>query len=208
MKTSYISKLFYNKYAYKLVLSMTMPYIDYKSQKNDWTVFNCKRWLADNNIKYRMYSDINTIKGRKRHSNSTVTITSKIYVDNKASYDLCLHRWKSVITEISIPRDDNHLSLLKDNATVVIRDTLIYKKYKYAITLIKKWNDDLSTVFEWIEDNFINQTDTSRAKLSKRGWRPRLYLYSNDDLVLFKLTWAEYIKDITYICFPSSATST
>jgi len=199
MRTTYTSRLFYNKYPYKIVFvrNATIGDPDYHL---GWTIHNCKCWLDINNIDHRMYNRIQYL-GRHDHPKTKVVVTGIVFLSSKKSFDKVIRKWKSVVDSVVIPYDQSHIDVLKNNTKILIRSTYLYNRFKYVVTFTRAWEESIDDLSEWIENSFLDRDQADgEIKYAKNGWNPRIYLTSEADLVLTKLTWGERIKEITVVC--------
>lgn len=109
-------------------------------------------------------------------------------------------KWSSNIDSITEPYDLSHVDLLKNNTTIIIRDELIYRRFRYVVIFSRKWDESIEDLSDWIKTTFLERKDDgSPIKWKGRGWNPRLYLSDESDLVLTKLSWGEKILKIAVV---------
>ena len=193
MQKNYTSRLFYKKYPYKITFHRTGN-IDSKSWMKEWTPHNCIKLLERKKIDFRVYTKIK-IQKRKRQ----VTVNMSLFVGNQDEYDYCIKKWNKFIDSVTEPYNQTHVDILKDNTHIVIREKLIYQRYKYVVNFRRTWRLNVDDINAWIASNFKNALAIQAAKYVGYGWNPRLYLANEEDLVLVKLTWAERIRQITVV---------
>lgn len=210
MKTNYTKQLFYKKYPYKIsiVRNTTFKSRDYF---NGWTVVGCKEWMSRNDIEYRIYSNIdyNDSHDHKQcytvslPKYSKVAITASIFVTTKKNFDKAVAEWKDIIGSVTVPYDDTHIKILENDRSVIIRKTLMYKKYRYVVSFKTTWNGWGQPVTinaaEWVNDSFTPNAIPDTFKCYIYGNNPRLYLINEDDLMLVKLSLNEEITRIIEI---------
>ena len=127
-------------------------------------------------------------------------MTASLFLRNKAEFDACLARWPESVDSVTEPYDPSHIDLLKDNTTVVIRDELIYRRFRYVVIFSRKWNESIEDLSDWVKESFLSRNeDRSPIKWKENGWNPRLYLSDEGDLVLTKLSWGEKIRNIVVV---------
>ena len=196
MEQGYTSKLFYGKYAYKILISRSSKIGD-PDFHSGWTVHNCQVWLKENNISHRMYNQVR-YKGKNRKE---VKVKASLFLTSRQDYDACIMKFGSNVDAVISPYDDTHVDMLKDNTTIVVRSRYLYGKYKYVITFKRHWQQTVDDIDGWIS---LNLSGTNAGGIPPKwhpgGWNPRLYLTNDADLMLAKLTWGERIKNITVVC--------
>lgn len=199
MKREHTSRLFYGKYPYRILFSRSAILADLDG--SGWTIHNCKAWLNDQVSDYRMYSRIR-YQGRtsRRSPKTNVTILASLFLRTKSEFDSCVAKWSANIESVTEPYDPSHVDLLKDNTTIVIRDELIYRRFRYVVVFFRKWNENIEDLSEWVTTTFLERGENEPpVKWKERGWNPRLYLSEESDLVLTKLSWGEKIRNISVV---------
>jgi hypothetical protein len=196
MQRFHTTKLFFGKYPYKILLARS-DHVDDQQRYTGWTVHNACVFLADNNIEHRMY---NQVRHGGKHK-KRITINSSLFLRKKDDFEKCINLWRDWIQSVTSPFKDEHVSLLQDRTELIVRKTLLYKKYQYVVAFKREYKDDMSELSEWINDNLkISPKESATAKWYEYGWNPRLYLADENDLVLVKLTHGDRIRSITVVC--------
>ena len=196
MKREYTSKLFYGKYAYKILISHRGKAAD-AAKSIGWTIHSCRLWLTEQNITHRMYNQIKLVgKGRR-----DVHVKSSLFLNDKSAFDECMKEFADIITHVVEPYDESHVDVLKDNTTILVRKNLLFNRFKFVVIFKRGWNDPfISEIDKWILENFLaKNSSTKDVKWNQNGFNPRLYLIDDSDLMLVKLTWGDRIKTITVI---------
>jgi hypothetical protein len=191
MNKKHTTKLFYKKYPFKLAVVRKVMKTD-PDYYQGWTVDNAREWLRDNGIDdYKMYNRIINKRARK----NPIIIRSSLFIKTRAEFEKCLAAWKANVVEITTPYKDEHIQFLTANTEIIIRQKLIYKKFRYVIVIKRHWQEDLSDFENWLNDNFTRET----AKYTTSGWWPKLYLQNDNDLVLLKLAYGEKISKLSIV---------
>lgn len=191
MKQLHTSRLYFGKYAYKIVFLRRSTLGD-KDFHIGWTLSNCREFLTTNNITHKFYSRVRWHGKNKR----TVTTFASLFLENNNDYTKCINQWPENIEEVVTPYADNHVAVLQDNIKTVIREKLIYGKFRYVVNFKSFWNEPIEDLDNWIKSNIIDNSCTEYpAKWAMTGWNPRLYLTKEDDLILTKLTWHDSISN-------------
>lgn len=207
MRTNYTSKLFYRIYPYKITIARNTV-IDSPQYFIGWNVAGCKRWMTYNNIEHRIYSNIEYIDKRYKHKSkhvktNKVIISASIFVKTKKDFDKVVAEWPDIIDSITIPYDTKHINVLKDDRSVIIRKTLLYKKYKYVVTFKSYWDavskKPSNNVEEWFKESFYPSTARDTYNTYIYGYNPRVYLKNDDDLLLIKLSLDDEITNIVEV---------
>jgi len=194
MQHYYTSKLFYGKYPYKITLARTRISND-PDFNIGWTVHAANVFLKLENIVHRLYTQI-------RGNDADVSVvTSNLFLSNQHDFDRCVAMWKPYVQSITSPYNEDHIDVLKNKTEIIIRDRLIYRKYRYIITFKRKYKEDISDLTEWVCNTFATSpSSVADAKWVVSGWNPKLYLKNDTDFVITKLTHSDRIRSILVIC--------
>lgn len=196
MQRNHTSKLYFGKYPYKITLARSAKLGD-PDFNIGWTVHNAECFFKANGIKYRMYNQVRHTGKRE----TLVTINSSIFLCTQVDFDRCMAEWSGYVQSVTSPFKATHVDLLKDRTEIVVRSTLLFKRFKYVVLFKREYREDMSDVTSWVTDNFnLMPSKTATAKWNGFSWWPRLYLTNESDLMLTKLTYGERIRGITVIC--------
>ena len=196
-------RLFFGKFPYKILLKR-IGNINDQLWENEITPKKLHEWLRCRKIHNRIYTKINYTKDGSKN----MSVFMNIFVESEKDFKEIKSEFSDYVVSVTQPIDDSHIDVLKDNTNVIIRNSLLYKRFRYVISFTKKYHylqqveeDNLNI---WINDTFLKNVNDSeikwdRFKWHQMGWNPRLYLSDESDLILVKLTWAERIRSITII---------
>lgn len=197
MQNTYTSKLFFAKYPYRLMLSRNTEIGD-PGYHSGWTIHNCRAWLLDKNISHRIYGQVD-YNGLKHDPSTKVTVKASIFLEKKEDFDACVEKWKIHAISSTVPYDQKHVDALKANSRILVREKLIYRKYRYVVVFRRRWGEDVSDIAGWANGNLASSDGSGEWKMATSGWNPRLYLINEDDFVLTKLTWGDRIKEVMLV---------
>ena len=193
MERNHTSRLFFGKYPYKIEISVKGGKYD-PPNHTIWTVMGAKKFLKSQSIANRMYSSFTSV-------NKIRTTETSVFLSNKADFDRCVNLWQTYIKSVTEPYKEEHVNFLAENTEIILRPTLIYRRYRYIVLFKRAFKEDLSDITTWVNDTFTTYPSKSAtAKYLLSGWNPRLYLVDESDLMLTKLTYGERIRSITMIC--------
>lgn len=194
MDITYTSHLFYKKFPYKIKL-VRQGNVNSTSWNAGWTPQKCLKWLNNENINYKSKSRI-----KRSKKTGKITVTTSIFLENTVDYNRCQNKWKKYIVLVTVPYNQNHENLLKNNEKLSIRKRLIYGKYRYIIKF--KWSRFLindGALLTWIKENVANEDYNCSIKCKIKGWSPRIYTNDLSYLTLLKLTWGEHISETVVV---------
>jgi hypothetical protein len=201
MQRHHTSKLFYGIYPFKISLALSCKNGELGSHQG-WTIRNCQNHLSANTIEHRMYNTVR-YKGKYSNPNAMVIMNSSLFLKNRSDFDACVKLWKDNIEAVTSPYDDSCIDLLKDRTELVVRNRLLYKHYRYAVSFKRAYKEPIDDLHNWINDSFFADNNCDAVKWHPNSWNPRLYIKDEADLVLTKLTWGEKIHQITVVCLLS-----
>jgi hypothetical protein len=182
LKIHHSSKLFYGKYAYKVVL-LTNGMDCGLSKLSDW----CNSNIAD--------QDYKLVNRHHDHCDWH----QMVYVHNEQVRDNMLTAFGADVVEIWQPLDSDHLKKLSVRNVVQVRSTLIFKKYNHAIYFLY---DRLGGIEDWLMEYYQGRTD---VRVSGSRWWPKLYIQGDhlqDEITAIELTWPnciDYVRTVRLI---------
>jgi len=196
MKEQITSKLYYGKYAF--VAEIDCIYKD--SAK-------ILEWLKRKNIDFKHRSTPKFNRGPfnwyiPRCRCLVRQILIKLYLRTKDDYELVCKKYKSNLSSIIKPHNEEHEDLLRMGMNVIYRKKLLYNKYRYTITF--KGSYQSNDVGKWLKQFVKDESEVGSRKISRNSSYDYnrhclLYLTTEDDVVLVKLTWSEKIQRINVI---------
>jgi hypothetical protein len=193
MQRFFSSKLYYREFPYKISFLRSGP-IDINVWGTGWTPLKCSKWMDQKKWPYRHKIKISVQKKIKQ-----VSVKGYFYLKTREAYDSCIKKYKRYITSITAPHSDSHIELLNNNSNMIIRETLLYKKFRYVINFRRTWHTPIDDIDDWVRNNYKTAIYDGDVKWVALGYNPRLYVTNDEDLVLVKLTWGERIREITHI---------
>lgn len=190
MQINYTSKLFFKKYAYKVVLNCqtTGRKWSWRSHKmpqefqavQDW----CEAHAAGQFKIQRRY------QGRsKKYSDWH----QNVYLSSADHKDALIKHQGASVHEVWQPLDSDHLQSLDVRNVIEVRKSLIYRKYSHAIYF--KYDKDSQTR-PWLV-TLLEQSTTSVLK-GQRRW-PIVYSTDLDDVRMIQLSYPERIDYIKHV---------
>lgn len=158
MKTNFITKLFYRKYPFKIVISnrwisdtkyRTIDYFtNLKGNKNSYFQGNTLKEIIDNieSIK-KLYKIIENTNVKKRYEYNSLSL----FIDNEKFFNEICADLGPVINSISIPPSNKILQELLDKNRIEIKKNLTYDcRYK---VILRNSGKDLRPE---VKENFLN----------------------------------------------------
>lgn len=200
MDIEYTASLYYKKYPYKISLQRETGYKtqEYYSSWNPST-FN-KDLESLEVVDYRNY--VSNFK-RSHRIGTKVKLSGSIFLKSEEDFKKCLDLWKDSVVKISKPKDDNHLSSLQNKIKVIFKPHYFYKKYQYSLIfsryILGGEKVDIAEVKQQISDMLGLSTTPDICKLHMYGFRPKLYLKSDNELALITLTYGDIIREVTKV---------
>lgn len=196
MQIRYTHKLFFKKYAYKVVLSCQtsgnrwawrdQAHLPQEFQLvQDW----CEQHAPDAHKIQRRYQG-----GSKRHSDWH----QLVYLQTEHTKDALLKVQPTAVHEIWQPLDADHLQMLDVRNVIEVRDRLIYHKYSHVIYF--KYDRDMQ-LWDWLKA-LLDGSEVSVLKGS--AWWPKVYSSDLDDVRMIQLSYPERIDYIKHVKLLSS----
>ncbi len=122
-----------------------------------------------------------------------------VYMREKSQVDETINKFDSSIISLIEPMNSKHLDQLLNDHSIVLKDSLFYKKYRYSITFNHRSYDDPNDVIgKWVENSFVDSAD-DRFLYRQGGWNPILYLSDENDVIMAKICHEGRIKKIVKV---------
>jgi len=204
--TKQTQRLFYKKWPYKVLIKVhTGPEVERKPR---YELYSTHTQLRDTDETYKFKSKIK--RWFKRHvpdGGIRCERTISLFLHTQDEVDFICDAWESNIVEVHSPVSDQALTLLENNVYDIVRKHDWYRKYpirarilytkEFALEGRKLLEDSLHQ----LEDDDWHCKGTLMSALDDRGILPYacgqpyyLYLKSNDDAVILRLTCGDYIE--------------
>jgi hypothetical protein len=206
-QAKYIGKKFYGKYYCKLVLKID-PLLIKKTNISTghlrWSrmgAYTNRFELLDKLVKEVKQLILND-DYRLRAEGKNISI----FTNDVNDLNLIIERLPVNFCELYMPINNNHTEVLNNHRSVVVRNSLFDKKYKFKIYMKPYYElreARYSNVKEYLENvsdyglnsgmyQFFNTGFSSR----RIGWTAAVYLNDPSDLMMFQLRFDDYIMKI------------
>ena len=203
----YIGKKFYGKYYCKLVLKIDSSLIKQSKMSTGtvrWSrmgVFTNRGELLGKLVK-QVKSHITNDDYRFRAEGKNISI----FTNDVTDINLIIENMPASFCELYMPINNNHTEVLSNHRSVVVRNSLFDKKYKFKIYMKPYYElreARYSNVKEYLENisdyglnsgmyQFFNTEFSSR----RIGWTAAVYLNDPSDLMMFQLKFDDDIMKI------------
>lgn len=182
-------KLFFNKFIYSIKFNLLSD--KGCSVRDNIIIKQIKKKLKDSGIDNRTRLDWN-------FSKEYMTITFSVYVSDDSMYEELLKLYPQQITWTSRPISDKHKDLLQDKLEVIVREKLLYNRFKYKVMFKTGWRrENYKEIRDWISTAFENKTHGKSGDFLVSGnWMILLYLTNNEDLMHVRMCLSDYIVNI------------
>lgn len=191
MNVNYTTKLFYKKYAYKVVLScQTMgrrwAWRDSSVFPQEFQVVKdwCAQHAPDAHKIQRRYQG-----GSTQHSDWH----QNVYLQTATQKDHLIRSQGAAVQEVWQPLDADHLQNLDVRNVIQVRKTLIYHKYAHVVYF--KYDRD-GMIRPWLAS--VLEGSTTSVLKGQRFW-PIVYSMDLDDVNMIQLTYPERIDYIRHV---------
>jgi len=189
MKVEYTRKLFYKKYAYKVVLTCQTPgprwgHVDNPPAEFDQLDAWCEAHAPGAHKIQRRYQGANV---------SHTDWHQHVYLLSAHVKDALLLTYGAQVTTVWQPLDADHLQRLDARNVVEVRKQLIYGKYDHAIYF--KYDRD-GVTHTWLKQLL---TGNKQSKLAGCKWWPIVYSADIADVHMIALSYPERIDYIKHV---------
>lgn len=212
VKKRITEKLFYNKYPYKISIKLNGdPYyrqkislVAPKGEKWEKHIFFLRHGLKATPIRIQAWFNKRT-SGNTRHRLNQNRNRNSYY------YDFCLHdseilkeaikHFGNRVVQVHEPITPKHFSVLEDTK-IRIKHHLYWHRFRYKVVLFGHCMSSLSRKERLEFDDYLINMFGDRYRSSLLSWSKIIYFEKEEDVILFKLSYAEMIfkfeKVMTY----------
>lgn len=206
-QAKYIGKKFYGKYYCKLVLKIDPLLIKKTNVSTGHT-----RWARMGSYTNRFELLDRLVKDvKKLILNDDCRFRSEgknisIFTNDVADLNLIIEKMPVNFSELYMPINNNHTEVLSNHRSVVVRNSLFDKKYKFKIYMKPYYElrenryNHIKEYLENVSDYGLNGTmhDFFNTEHNSRriGWTAAVYLNDPSDLMMFQLRFDDYIMKI------------
>lgn len=206
VQAKYIGKKFYGKYYCKLVLKLD-PLLIKKTN-----VSTGHRWARMGVFSNRFELLGKLVKKVKQHMlNDDYRFRAEgknisIFTNDVSDLNLIIEKMPINFHELYMPINNNHTEVLSKHRSVIVRNSLFDKKYKFKIYMKPYYElrearyNDVKEYLENISDYGLNSTmyQFFNTGFSSRriGWTAAVYLNDPGDLMMFQLRFDDDIMKI------------
>lgn len=191
MKIQYTHKLFYKKYAYKVVLNCQTS--GHRWFWHDQDVlpqeFQMLQDWCDTHAPGAFKIQRRYQGGTKKHSDWHQIV----YLNSTDHKDALIKHEGAAVQEVWQPLDDDHLQSLDVRNVIEVKHRLIYGKYAHVVYF--KY-DRHGQVWKWLEALLEGSTV---SELKGSTWWPRVYSSDLDDVNMIRLSYPERIDYIKHV---------
>jgi hypothetical protein len=159
------ARLFFNKFPYKIVFELDKSLLVRSNNRisyrgSVWSNLSSIRSDLIRRIKYKIPEGV-------EHRGRAEDIRYSLFIDDHAVFENILDTMKDYVVEVSMPTNETHLQLMKDNHRIRVRPTLFLKKYRFKVNIKSTWDNtftDFAELRDWL-DNLKHEDDVDRWEL-------------------------------------------
>jgi len=207
IQAKYIGKKFYGKYYCKLVLKID-PLLIKKTNVSTGHVRWARMGTYTNRAELlgKLVKEVKKLILNDDHRFRAEGKNISIFTNDVADLNSIIEKMPTNFCELYMPINNNHTEVLSKHRSVVVRNSLFDKKYKFKIYMKSDYNlresryKDVKLYLENINDYGLNSTmhDFFNTEYSSRriGWTAAVYLNDPSDLMMFQLRFDDDITKI------------
>lgn len=191
MHVHYVSKLFFGKYAYKVVLQNVTGGNRWWRNRVPAQFVNVDAWCAQHVPQAHKVQ--RRYQGGSKKDNHWHQL---VYLTTEAHKQAFVQAHIQDVVEVWQPLDSAHLHSLEVRNIVEIRTHLLFKKFRHAVYF--KY-DRTGQVWEWLETHLA---DSQTSKLSGSMWWPKVYSEDESDIIMLRLSYPDaidYVKTVRLV---------
>lgn len=192
MITAPTQKLYFNKFMYAVKFDILGD--KNVSVRDNLMIKQIKKRLKDSGVPHRTRIDWNFTK-------TDISISLSAYINDDKMYEELMKLYPQQIKWTSKPISDKHKHLLQDKVEILIREKLLYNRFKYKVIFKTGWNRrDYKEIHDWIFSTFEDRKHGKSGDFLVTGyWIISLYLTNNEDLMHVRMCLSDNITNIIRI---------
>lgn len=201
----YTTKLLYGRYLYQINLMLILPpttrHQTLNFREKEVALFDIRRWLSDRcENGYRTYvSWRRSENGDQAQSTYVHRCFFNLYLRDRADFDAFVADHSGMVIETMKPASREHEDLLKQGIQVEIRDKLFYRRFRYRVKFRGGWQGKSRMhIMENVRSQLFDPSRKKQAYLLS-SYDCTLYVESQSDLMLIRLSMGEIIKGLTVV---------
>jgi len=186
-------KLYFGKFLYCLKFRIVGTREENLGPRDNTVIAGIKNLLAGSGSGYRSRLDWH-FADRK-----TINVIFSVYISDDQLFEtLKKSQYAGMIAWISKPASQLHKELLLSNTEILLRDNLLYKRFRYRIDLrVGFRREKAEELVRWVNNNFEGRPAGRKGDYMLSGnWNMSLYLIEESDLVLVRLSQSENIRSV------------
>lgn len=205
MIKTHTSKLFYGKFPYVVKISDQVPgkpLLRFHGSPRSELLTACKELVAENEIPHRYYTEVYPFDNMHHFTR----VDLNVFLRERKDYDLISAAFNKHVVKLVEPANTSHEDWLKKNTSIVVRENLIYGRYRYIVSFKSTGynvdGDHNSEIIAWINSNFEDRV-CGKDYLCRNGWYVRLYLTNQMDMTHVALAFGGQINTVTHVALLS-----
>lgn len=212
MRIEYTNRLYFGKYAYKIILFLAKDghydWNRYRMVKKSNELLKIITWCQDNidSQKYKIKSRSVLTEEKVKVNNKTkkqqwVNWSVNIYAQDQHTIDQIIKQFSVYVDTIYKPLDINHENRLQVKNIIQVSPKLLFGKYNYGIYFHYDADDEIQ---KWLIQCY---KDNPTVKISPSYCWPRVYVCDSLDLDTIQITWHHKINYVKTILLDPAAKS-
>jgi hypothetical protein len=187
-----LTKLFFRKYAYKVEVHLERYLSKREANCFEFTRFPSRRWAYGADVAAAACEEIaGTYKTRRQGA------FCSFYFETENDALTFVETSKPFITEIVAPMSDEERTTLIDDATVRIRKTLFWGKYRWMVRLRWMREDEWDSLIELAEGAYPTPEGQEIPRCTLQGGYPlRAFFNDQNDMLQFRIMASENVFQI------------
>lgn len=189
-------KLYFGKFLYCLKFRIVESRGEDTMPRTNTSIKGLKKLLSDSGSLHRTRLDWH-FADRK-----TINVIFSVYISDDALFNAILDsEFLPLLSWVSKPASTLHKELLLSNTEILLRDNLLYKRFRYRVDLrVGFRREKAEELARWVTNNFDGRPAGRKGDYMLSGtWNLSLYLIEESDLVLVRLSQGENIRSVTRV---------
>lgn len=194
-------KLYFNRFLYCCKFEVDEEKGQGYLRKNP-AIRRIKSILSESGCPHRTRIDWRFLPSKRKDKTIRVTLSCYFSSDDLYATLLASEHAENLIW-ISRPASDEHKEVLQSGSEIMIREKLLYNRFRYKVNLRAMRYprvDNSAEIMSWIADAFHGKEEGRKGDYMIVGkWLLSLYIKDHSDFVLTKLSMSDHIASMVRV---------
>lgn len=204
--TKHLTRLYYGKYMYKLILEIDRSKLVKSENRTQW--YRAYPYYPNRlSLVNQLVTDIKSSVTNNDYMIRAESMKVGFFTNDGNDVTALIEKMPNRVHTLEKPVNANHADVVNQYRKVLVRNSLFEKEYKFKIYMRNDYRyreNRFSALREYLENSQMDWKVNSNLRLffesrihpNKLGWTSAVYLKTADDLMMFQLRFNDDIWKI------------